>query len=268
MNTRRDVPDISDPENLYDRLHQFVEIVKILRTDCPWDREQTHDSISHLLIEEAYETIDAIKSGNDAEFRKELGDILLHVVMHSVLAEERGAFTLKDVVQGISEKLVHRHPHVFGDEVSNDASQVLKKWESQKMKEGRTSILEGVPRHVPGLLRAQRMQEKAAGVGFDWDNRDDVWNKVEEELRELKHEIQRGEKEKTEAEFGDFFFALVNAARFENIVAEEALQQTNAKFARRFQFIEERVRQEGRDIASLTLGEMDAIWDEAKRLGL
>jgi XTP/dITP diphosphohydrolase len=243
-----------------------VDIVRILRTDCPWDREQTHESISHLLIEEAYETLDAIRDKNDQEFSKELGDLLLHVVMHAVIAEERGSFSLTQLIERISAKLVHRHPHVFGDTSAESTTEVLQNWESQKMKEGRTSILEGVPKQLPALLRAQRTQEKAANVGFDWDKREDVWAKVEEEIRELKEEIFKNDLQAGIEEFGDVLFALVNAGRFEGYVAEEALQTTTNKFTRRFQYIEKRAREEGKNLKDMTLAEMDEWWNEAKAL--
>ncbi len=260
----REVPLPADPESIVDQFSAFVEIVRILRTDCPWDREQTHESISHLLIEEAYETLDAIREKDDAEFSKELGDLLLHVVMHSVLAEERGAFRLRDVIDRVSAKLVHRHPHVFGDAGAESTAQVLQNWESQKMKEGRSSILQGVPKTLPALLRAQRTQEKAANVGFDWDNRTDVWAKVEEELHEFKTELLAQNRQASTEEFGDLLFALVNAGRFEQLVAEEALQSTTNKFSRRFQYIEARAREHGRDLREMTLAEMDEWWNEAK----
>ncbi|MFM8436838.1 MAG: nucleoside triphosphate pyrophosphohydrolase [Candidatus Kapaibacterium sp.] len=260
----RPVPSPTDPLSHLDQFAAFVDIVRILRTDCPWDREQTHESISHLLIEEAYETLDAIRDRNDQELSKELGDLLLHVVMHSVLAEERGAFSLTQLIERISAKLVHRHPHVFGDTDAGDTAQVLQNWESQKMKEGRSSILEGVPKQLPALLRAQRTQEKAANVGFDWDAKEDFWAKVEEEIRELKEEMFRNDREAGLEEFGDVLFALVNAGRFEGYVAEEALQTTTNKFTRRFQYIEKRAREEGRDLKDMTLGEMDEWWNEAK----
>ncbi len=258
------VPQPQDPGSVLDQFSAFVEIVRILRTDCPWDREQTHESISHLLIEEAYETLDAIREKNDAEFAKELGDLLLHVVMHSVLAEERGVFALRDVIEKVSAKLVHRHPHVFGETSADNTTQVLQNWESQKMKEGRTSILEGVPKTLPALLRAQRTQEKAANVGFDWDDRRDVWAKVEEELGELKHELMSSNRAASADEFGDLLFALVNAGRFEQLVAEESLQATTNKFTRRFQYIEAKAKEMNRNLKDMTLAEMDLLWDEAK----
>jgi XTP/dITP diphosphohydrolase len=265
-NQPREIPQPINPSSMTDQLSAFVEIVRILRTDCPWDREQTHESISHLLIEESYETLDAIKEGNDKEFSKELGDLLLHVVMHSVIAEERGSFNFTDVIRQVSSKLIHRHPHVFGSAEANDSEKVKQNWEAQKMKEGRKSILEGVPKQLPALLRAQRMQEKAANVGFDWDDRKDVWNKVEEEIQELRQEVEAGNSAKLTDEFGDVLFALVNAARFEHIIAEEALQGTNAKFQRRFQYIESKAKEAGRSLHDMTLAEMDTWWNEAKTL--
>jgi XTP/dITP diphosphohydrolase len=262
----RNIPTPQDPSSHLDQFASFVDIVRILRTDCPWDREQTHESISHLLIEEAYETLDAIRDKNDQEFSKELGDLLLHVVMHAVIAEERGSFSLTQLIERISAKLVHRHPHVFGDTSAESTTEVLQNWESQKMKEGRTSILEGVPKQLPALLRAQRTQEKAANVGFDWDKREDVWAKVEDEIRELKEEIFKNDLQAGIEEFGDVLFALVNAGRFEGYVAEEALQTTTNKFTRRFQYIEKRAREEGRNLKDMTLAEMDEWWNEAKAL--
>jgi MazG family protein len=262
------VPLPANPELLTDHFQAFVELVKVLRRECPWDRSQTHESISHLFIEEAYEMTDAIGSGNDQEFAKELGDLLLHIVMHAVMAEERGAFSMRNVLERIHTKLVHRHPHVFGDaaaQVGDDPDAVIKRWEELKMKEGRSSALEGVPRHLPALLRAQRMQEKAANIGFDWDNRQDVWKKVEEEIQELKHEILSGNKQKAGQELGDVLFSLVNAARFEQIIAEDALHGTNNKFQRRFAAIEQKAAEQGRSLRQMTLAEMDILWDEVKK---
>lgn len=262
----RQIPTPTDPSDTLSQLEAFIRLVTILRADCPWDREQTHESISHLLIEEAYETLDAIQAGNDQEFRKELGDLLLHVVMHAVIAEGRGAFSLRDVVQGEFEKLVNRHPHIFGDEQTDDPSTVLQNWERLKMKEGRTSILDGVPRTLPAALRAQRVQEKAANVGFDWKDRRDVWDKVFEEIGEMRQELEAGNQAKASREFGDVLFALINAARHEGIVGEESLQGTTNTFIRRFQHIEQRASEMGKDLRDMTLAEMDAFWDEAKGL--
>lgn len=260
------VPVVENPDLLADHFVAFDELVRILRAECPWDRKQTHASISHLLIEESYETLEAIEKGDDEEFSKELGDLLLHVVMHSVMAEERGAFSLRTVIEKVFAKLVHRHPHVFGDTAVSGEDEVLQNWEALKMKEGRTSTLEGVPKHLPALLRAQRIQEKAANVGFDWDKKEDVWAKVEEEFTELRVEIAANNPEKSKEEFGDFMFALVNAARFEKFIAEDAVQATNQKFTKRFQYIEQKASEQGRRMNDMTLAEMDEIWNEAKKL--
>ncbi len=243
----------------------FFAIVRRLRKDCPWDREQTHASIAPLLVEEAYEVKESIEDGNDAELKKELGDILLHAVMHSVMAEERGAFGFDDVVRQISAKLVHRHPHVFGDTVVTDANQVSENWEQLKMKEGRRSLFENMPRALPALQRADRVQEKASKVGFDWERPEDVWAKVEEEMGELRSEIASGGRpEAVEEEFGDLLFAMVNYARFIGVAPEEALQRTTNKFIRRFQHIEARLSETGQTFGDVDLQQMDAYWNEAK----
>ncbi len=262
----RQVPYPKQPESILEQFGSFVELVRILRSDCPWDREPTHESISHLLVEEVYETLEAIKEGDDREFSKELGDLFLHVIMHGVIAEERGVFTIRDIIEQEFAKLVRRHPHVFGSRIAENSEQVMQNWEQIKMTEGRRSVLEGVPGSLPALLRAQRIQEKVSNVGFDWEKKADVWNKVEEELREFRAELEAGEKEKAFEEFGDLLFALINAARFENVVAEEALQSANSKFTRRFRFIEEQAAAQGRQLRDMTLGEMDELWNEAKTL--
>jgi len=258
------VPTPKDPNALTEQFDAFVAIVRLLRQECPWDRQQTHESIAHLLIEESYETLDAIERADDAEFKKELGDLLLHVVMHSVIAEERNAFTLGQVIEYVAQKLVRRHPHVFGDVVADDPAQVMQNWERLKLSEGRDSILAGVPRHLPALLRAQRMQEKAANVGFDWKSAEDVWAKVHEELSELRDAVASGDRAALEEEFGDFLFATVNLARHLGIVAETALQRANEKFRERFQYIEEQARREGSALEQLTLEQMDRWWNYAK----
>ncbi|MES2764583.1 MAG: nucleoside triphosphate pyrophosphohydrolase [Bacteroidota bacterium] len=260
------IPYPANPENLADQFTSFKTLVEILRRECPWDQKQTHETLSHLLIEESYETLDAITKNDDKELSKELGDLLLHIVMHSVIAEERGTFTLTDVLQQVFKKLVYRHPHVFGNVNAEDEYEVKRNWEELKMKEGRKSTLEGVPMSLPALLRAQRMQEKAANVGFDWDKPEDVWAKVEEEIAELKHEVLKGDFKKAEQEFGDVLFSLVNAARFSKIIAEDSLQMTNTKFLKRFQYIEQEVLKNGREMKSMTLGEMDELWNEAKKI--
>jgi MazG family protein len=258
------IPKAEDPNNLLEQFNIFIEIVRILRQKCPWDSQQTNESISHLLIEEAYETLSAIEEKNDIHFSEELGDLLLHIVMHCVMAEERGAFKLIDVINKIQKKLIYRHPHVFGNIEVSGSDEVVQNWEALKMKEGRVSILDGVPKTLPSLLRAQRIQHKASNVGFDWDDKKEVWKKVEEELQELKHEILNGNHKEATQELGDLIFSIVNAARFEDIVAEEALQKTNNKFAQRFQYIEKKVKEMGRTLNEMTLAEMDKIWEEAK----
>lgn len=263
------VPKPENPDSAISQFDNFVEIVRILRKECPWDRKQTNESIAPLMIEEVYEAIDAIYSRDDKEFSKELGDLLLHIVMHSVMAEERGAFNLTDVVRKISEKMIHRHPHVFGDTYVKDEHEVLQNWEALKKKENKNedknhSTLQGVPNSLPALLRAERIQYKVSRVGFDWTDKNDVWNKIYEELNEFRNELTSENKEKARQELGDFIFAIVNAARHEGIVAEEALHLTNNKFKARFQFIEKRAAELGRELTTMTLEEMDAIWDEAK----
>lgn len=257
------VPTPQNPNALEEHFLALVEIIRLLRKECPWDRQQTHESISHLLIEESYETLDAITSSNDAAFKEELGDLLLHIIMHSVIAEERGVFTLRDVIEHVATKIVRRHPHVFGDVLATESDQVMQNWERLKLKEGKKSILSGVPKTLPALLRAQRMQEKAAHVGFDWKKVQDVWQKVSEELKELKEAADTTTAQREE-EFGDVLFALVNVARHMGIVAETALQHANDKFLRRFQYIEHRAREQHTTLDALTLEQMDMLWEQAK----
>jgi len=258
------VPESKNSADPIAQFERFVEIVTILRKHCPWDAKQTNESIAHYMVEEVYECIDDIYKKNDPGFAKELGDLLLHIIMHSIMAEERGAFNLNDVITSASDKMIFRHPHVFGDTQVADSQDVVRNWEKLKMKEGRESILDGVPIALPQLLRAERIQHKVSRVGFDWDDKRDVWNKVEEEIAELKHELDTGDIEKARLELGDVFFALVNAARHEGLVAEEALQLTNNKFTSRFQYIEQTVLKMGKNMQDMSLEELDAIWDEAK----
>jgi MazG family protein len=244
---------------------RFVEITKKLRKECPWDKEQTHASIRHSLIEEAYEVVEAIDHNNLEELRKELGDLLLHVIFHANIAEERNEFTLAQVIDGITDKLIYRHPHVFGDTKVDGVKNIITNWEKLKMKEGRESVLEGVPKELPALLRAHRLTDKASKVGFDWEKKEDAWKKVDEEMHELHHAIESGEQDKVEAEFGDLLFALVNYSRFINVNPENALRQTVSKFITRFQYIEKRLKEMGKDIHSSSLEEMDKLWEEAKQ---
>ncbi len=245
----------------------LVEIVKILRNECPWDRKQTHDSIKDNLIEEAYEAVEAIDNEDFNELEKELGDVLLHVVFHSRMAEQTNTFSIEDVIHSIQEKLIHRHPHVFGDQVAKDEEQVAENWESIKMDEGKESVLEGIPKQLPALIRAQRMQEKAANVGFDWPEFSRVWDKLEEELQEFKEALEEDNPQKSKEEFGDLLFSLVNAGRFFDLNAEDSLRSTNSKFIDRFQYIEKQLQQNEQDISNASLEEMDKYWNQAKKLG-
>lgn len=251
----------------------LVEIVETLRRECPWDREQTHESIKELLIEETYEAIDSIEKRDFDELKKELGDLLLHVVFHSVMAQENAHFAIEDVVYGLQDKLIARHPHVYGKmEAKTEAKtkeEVLQNWETNKLKEkNRKSILEGVPDQLPGLLCAQRMQEKVSTVGFDWPKTEQAWEKVEEELQEWKEAVLSGDKEHARMEFGDFLFSLVNVGRFLALSAEDSLRQTNHKFKRRFQYLEEELKNQGIALKDAGLEQMDALWEEAKSKGL
>jgi MazG family protein len=256
------------PPDVLEQFADFVSIVKQLRRDCPWDKEQTHESIKHLLIEEAYETVEAIDELDQDSLKKELGDVLLHVVFHSVMAQETDDFDLGDVIQSETDKLVRRHPHVFGDITVGSVDDVLKNWESIKIRHGeKKSAMEGIPRELPALLRAYRMQEKAAGVGFDFNNAGDAWRKVEEELGEFLTAQKDGSTVlRQQEEFGDLIFALVNYARLSGLNPENGLGETNRKFIRRFQHIEARVGEAGQSIVDASLEQMDEFWNEAKSI--
>ena len=247
------------------KFKEFYEIVKRLRVECPWDREQTNDSIKAATIEEAYEVVEAIDEKNYGELKKELGDLLLHIVFHTIIASEDNHFTIDEVIDSISEKLIRRHPHVFGNVEVNGSEEVKKNWESIKLKEGRNSVLEGVPKMLPALQRAHRLQEKAAKVGFDWEKKEDVWKKVIEEIEEMHVSEKQESLEELENEIGDVFFALVNYARFLGIHPENALRKTNEKFIRRFNYVEEQINGNGRKINESTLEEMDKYWEESKK---
>ncbi len=248
-----------------DHFEEFVKIVRRLRKECPWDREQTHRSIREDLIEEAYETVEAIDHEQWDELKLELGDLLLHIVLHAVIAEEEKVFTLDAVIASASEKMIRRHPHVFGDRIVNGKEEVKRNWEHLKMAEGRQSVLEGVPRGMPALLQALRTQEKASKVGFDWKKKTDVWKKVVEELRELTDAERSKRKSDIEDEFGDVLFSLVNYSRFLGINPEDALKRSTSKFSDRFRHIEHELRRNGRQIGKVPLKEMDKIWDQKKR---
>jgi MazG family protein len=248
-------------------LGRLLDIMDELRIKCPWDREQTFESIRNNTIEETYELADAILKGDMEHIKKELGDLLLHIVFYAKMGSETGNFDIRDVADSISEKLIFRHPHVFGDiDVKNNPETVKKNWEELKIKEGNHSVLGGVPSSLPSLIKANRIQEKARAVGFDWDERSQVWDKVEEELQELKVEIEKMDKSKMENEFGDLFFSLVNAARLYGIDPETALERTNRKFISRFNYLENETLKKGRSLRNMTLDEMNEIWNEAKKV--
>ncbi|RIV17884.1 nucleoside triphosphate pyrophosphohydrolase [Fibrisoma montanum] len=250
----------------FDRL---LTIMDELREQCPWDRKQTWESLRHLTIEETYELSDAILENDAPEVRKELGDLLLHLVFYARIASETGAFDIADVLNGICEKLISRHPHIYGNTKAETEEEVKQNWEQLKLKEGNKSVLGGVPGSLPALVKAMRIQEKARGAGFDWEEKQQVWEKVEEEMQEFKAEFNAEKNEaidrqRAEGEFGDLLFSLVNYARFIDINPETALERTNKKFIRRFQYLEARAKESGRDLKDMTLAEMDVFWNEAK----
>lgn len=247
-------------------LDRLLTIMDELREQCPWDRKQTMQSLRHLTIEETYELGDAILDNDLDEVRKELGDLLLHIIFYSKIGSETGDFDIGDVAHGISEKLVQRHPHIYGDVEVADEEDVKKNWESIKLKEGKKSVLEGVPQSLPALVKANRIQDKVAGVGFDWEEASQVFTKVKEELQELEDEVQKGDADQVEAEFGDVLFSLVNYARFLDINPENALERTNKKFIKRFLHLESRAKEQGKTLREMTLSEMDVFWEEAKKL--
>lgn len=254
------------------RLEEFKRLLDImdeLREKCPWDREQTLESLRKLTIEETYELGDAILKNDLNSIMKELGDLMLHIVFYSKIGAEQDAFTIADVLEGINNKLIYRHPHVFGDvDVEGSSRKVEQNWEALKLKEkgGNKRVLEGVPAAMPALVKANRIQEKASGVGFDWEYREQVWEKVKEEITELNQEINKIDKDKIEAEFGDLFFAMVNAARLYDVDPEAALERTNIKFIQRFNYLENETLLKGKKLKDMTLAEMDKIWEEAKKL--
>jgi XTP/dITP diphosphohydrolase len=268
------------PESRQQQLMAFDRLLTImdeLRTQCPWDRKQTMESLRHLTIEETYELSDAILENDLPEIKNELGDVLLHIVFYAKIASEstpgsESYFDIRDVLNGICDKLVSRHPHIYGDVVADTEEAVKQNWEKLKLKEGNKSVLGGVPGSLPALVKAMRIQEKARGAGFDWDEKEQVWEKVEEELQEFKasFDIETGaaiDQKEAEGEFGDLLFSLVNYTRFVDINPETALERTNKKFIRRFQYMEEASRADGKSLGEMTLSEMDAYWNRAKQLG-
>ncbi len=249
---------------------RFLDVLDELREKCPWDRKQTNESLRPNTIEEVYELSDALVADDTQNICKELGDVLLHVAFYAKIAQEREQFDMKDVCDRLCEKLIYRHPHVFGTAKAETAGEVCKNWEQLKRteKDGNKSLLSGVPTSMPSLIKAFRMQEKAANIGFDWDKKEDVWAKVQEELAELQAEMDKGDKENIQKEFGDFLFSLVNAARLYDINPDTALELTNRKFRNRFGYVEECSKQQDRNLQDMTLAEMDSLWNEAKAKGL
>lgn len=245
---------------------RLLDIMDDLREKCPWDKKQTMQSLRHLTIEETYELGDAILDNDLTEVKKELGDLLLHLVFYAKIGSETNDFDIADVCNEISDKLIHRHPHIYGDVVVADEEEVKKNWEKLKLKEGKKSVLEGVPKSLPALVKASRIQDKVKGVGFDWEEPQQVWDKVQEELQELQVEVAAGDQDKIEAEFGDVLFSMINYARFLKVNPEDALERTNKKFIKRFQYLESKAGEMGKPFMDMTLAEMDVFWEEAKKL--
>jgi MazG family protein len=250
-----------------EEFNRLLCIIDELRVKCPWDREQTNESLRKLTIEETYELADAISSGSDDGIKKELGDIMLHIVFYAKIGAEKGLFTMADVLEGINNKLIYRHPHVFGDVKVSGSSEVEKNWEHLKIKEdnGYKPVLSGVPSSLPAIIKANRIQEKVRGVGFDWEKREQIWDKVLEEITELKAEIENHDTESIESELGDVLFSIINAARLYNIDPEAALEKTNRKFIKRFNYLEKETLTKGISLHNLSLDEMNVIWEEAKK---
>lgn len=263
---------ISDDEKsseVRDQFGRLYNIMRELRVKCPWDKEQTHESLRQYLLEEVYEVLETLDEKHYEELRKEMGDLMLQILFHSRITSENNIFGIEDVIRSLNDKLIRRHPHVFGEVVANNAEQVLKNWEQIKLTEtNRTSVLDGVPRTMPALARAYRVQEKASRVGFDWGHIKDVWPKVYEELKELEEALQKKDLKKTEDELGDVLFSIVNISRFLEVNPEDALRGTIEKFMRRFRFVEQKFTELNRPMKEASLEEMDVFWDEAKKMEL
>ncbi|WP_452231836.1 nucleoside triphosphate pyrophosphohydrolase [Lacinutrix sp. MEBiC02595] len=253
-------------ENQLKAFDRLLTIMDELREQCPWDKKQTMETLRHLTIEETYELGDAILDKDLEEVKKELGDVLLHIVFYAKIGSETNDFDIADVCNSICDKLVHRHPHIYSDVVVENEEDVKRNWENLKLKEGKSSVLEGVPKSLPALVKANRIQDKVAGVGFDWEEPEQVWAKVEEELKEFQDEVKAEDQEAMESEFGDVLFSMINYARFLNINPENALERTNKKFIKRFQYLEEKAKSLNKDLKDMTLGEMDVFWEEAKKM--
>lgn len=247
-------------------LDRLLTIMDELREQCPWDKKQTMQSLRHLTIEETYELGDAILDNDLDEVKKELGDVLLHIVFYSKIGSETKDFDIADVANSICDKLIDRHPHIYGDVKVENEEDVKRNWENLKLKEGKTSVLEGVPKSLPALVKASRIQDKVSGVGFDWEEPQQVFEKLKEELEELHHEVTEDNQDLIEAEFGDVLFSMINYARFLKVNPENALERTNKKFIKRFQYLEQKAKQQGKALADMTLTEMDVYWNEAKML--
>ena len=251
-------------ENKIAAFARLLKIMDELRVQCPWDKKQTMDSLRYLTIEEMYELSDAIIKKNSNEVKNELGDLLLHIVFYARIASETNDFDMEDVINGVCEKLIFRHPHIYGDVKVKDEKEVKKNWEKLKLKEGKKSVLEGVPKSLPAMVKAFRIQEKVRGVGFDWDNKSQIWEKVLEEIQELKVEVENKDLGKIESEFGDVLFALINYARFIEVNPIDALERTNKRFIKRFQIMESKLKEEGKDLSDMNLEEMEKYWQWAK----
>jgi len=260
---------MTDRKQIFEEFGKLLDILDELREKCPWDKKQTFESLRKLTIEETYELAEAIISGNDNEIKNELGDLMLHIAFYAKIGTEKGTFTLAEVLKEINNKLIFRHPHVFGDVKVSGSKQVESNWEKLKMREnsGYKPVLSGVPASLPAIIKANRIQEKARGVGFDWEEKEQVWDKVKEELSELKEEIKKNDKKAIESEFGDVLFSIINAARLYGIDPEAALEKTNRKFIKRFNHLEQETIAKGRSLHDMTLDEMNVIWETSKSIG-
>jgi XTP/dITP diphosphohydrolase len=255
---------LNNRENQLQAINRLLDIMDDLRAQCPWDQKQTFETLRHLTIEETYELGDAVLDHDLDEIKKELGDLLLHIVFYAKIGSEQNAFDMADIANAISDKLVIRHPHIYGDIKVQNADDVAQNWEQIKLKEGKKSVLEGVPKSLPALVKALRIQDKVAGIGFDWENKDQVWEKVQEELTELQVEVNNDNQERKESEFGDVLFALINYARFIHVNPENALENTNKKFIKRFQLMEINIKKDGKKIHEMNLKELDEYWNTTK----
>ncbi len=258
---------MNDRKKSLEEFNRLLDILDELRVKCPWDMKQTNESLRKLTIEETYELADSISSGSDDGIRNELGDLMLHIVFYARIGSEKGAFTMADILEGINAKLIYRHPHVFGDVKVSGASEVEENWESLKIREnnGYKPVLSGVPSSLPAIIKANRIQEKVRGVGFDWEKREQIWDKVAEEISELKEEIEKHNTESIEAELGDVLFSIINASRLYGIDPEAALEKTNRKFIKRFNYLEKKTLEQGVSLHDMSLDEMNVIWEEAKK---